>query len=187
MKKLLIVLSLAVMMTCLAAPIAMATPFTGAISFSGNDTLDNNNLTVATKFLTFTTVVVTNGAGQYLGVAPGTSTTFTPFTFRPANVPVVPLWTFTFGGSTYSFDATTMTVSYSSTGDLVLNGNGTAYITGFDASPGVWSISANTAGTTASFSSSTDVAAVPEPMSLLLLGLGLIGIGIARRKRLRDR
>jgi hypothetical protein len=180
MKKLFMVCSLVVTLVVVMAFNAMATPITGAISFSGTETQNNSSLSLATAFTSFTNVVVstTGGNGSYLPVNLGKAVTFTPFTFWPSlsPTPLVPLWTFVDGSKTYSFDATKVVVDFRNSNALGLEGTGIAYITGFDPTPGNWYFGANNAGGTASFSVSTAASAVPEPASLLLLGFGLAGL-----------
>jgi hypothetical protein len=157
-----------------------AIPIVGDISFGGSYTVDNPNLTIATKFITFSSVIVIPiEHGDYVGTA-GNSVTFTPFTFSPPTTPVVPLWTFTIGPTTYSFNALTMTVPYKSSSLLDIQGTGTAYITGRDPTPGIWNVTANKAGASFSFSSS---AAVPDGgTTVLLLGAALSALGLIKRR-----
>jgi hypothetical protein len=182
-RKLLMVSSWMVLLIGVTAFNAGASQFQGNISFAGNCLFDNNNLSIATQFTSFNNVVVTAVDGAYSGITTGSSgpsVTYTPFVFRP--VPGLPLalWSFVSGGKTYSFDATTMSVAFSNKGTLVVEGSGLAKITGFDNSPGDWSVTANNFGTTFSFSGGSS--AVPIPAAVWLLGSGLIGLAIIRRK-----
>jgi len=166
---------------------AMAIPIVGDISFSGTAVTDDpSSMLTSTQFTEFPNVTIAGaGEGSYDGITvlSGVDVTFTPFSFDPRILPIAPLWTFDFEGKTYSFEATGLTISDGRSADLIsMYGSGIAYITGYDATPGDWSVSANRSGTTASFSSSAGVNAVPEPASMLLFGTGLLGIGYARRK-----
>jgi hypothetical protein len=71
-------------------------------------------------------------------------------------------------------------------GDLSLRGTGTASITGFDDTPGVWILTFNTAdnGVTFSFSgSSAAVPGVPDGgTTLILFGVAMSVLGLIRRK-----
>lgn len=187
MKKFLVVCSLVAALSCFMAVNAVALPINGAISFSGTSIQSDTSLLVATAFTDFGTVVVseTGGTGDYSAVDAGQAVTFTPFTFRPFS-PVMPLWSFDFAGKTYSFDATGLTISPGTTlNTITMHGPGIAHISGLTDTPGNWYFSANGAGGTASFSASTDVAAVPEPGTMLLLGMGLVGIGTLGRRKLK--
>src|SRR5580700_8067570 len=83
----------------------------GSISFAGGATL-NGNLQTATAFTGYSSLSVLAGAetGSYSALNGGGSfggtLSFTPFNFT-ANT-VTPLWTVTFNGITYSFDATSV-------------------------------------------------------------------------------
>jgi hypothetical protein len=121
-------------------------------------------------------------SGDYSLVNFGQQATFTTFALSPLPSSITPLWTFTAGSKTYSYDATgvllTNPVGKTS---IDLSGPGIAYITGYDPTPGTWSLTANNAGgTTASFSASS--AAVPISSTIWILGSGLLGlIGIGKK------
>lgn len=158
----------------------------GALSFTGGYTVDNPNLSVATKFTGFNNVTVLVGSdyGAYAGTG-GSAVTFTPFTFNPAQSGVTPLWTFTISSTTYSFDATSIKVDFAAENVLALSGEGVAKIDGMDDTVGDWTITANKLDSSFSFSSSA--VAVPEPGTilagvLLLLPFGATTIRVLRRK-----
>ena len=186
MKKLFVVCSLVVALFGVMAFNAGASMITGALSLSGTSVQNNLDLIVATAFTSFSNVVVsgTGGNGDYAPALSGQSVTFTPFTFRPSLSPdpVVPLWTFAVGGKTYSFDATSLTISGSTFNTISMSGTGIAHITGFTDTPGNWYFSANGSQGTASFSASTQTSPVPLPAAMLLFGPGLAGLAAMRRR-----
>jgi VPDSG-CTERM motif len=162
---------------------AQAIPITGGISMAGGFTTDTGDVDTATAFTSFTNVVTTTGSGSYLSVPPTTSVTMTPFSFNPFSGPVTPLWSFVFGGATYSFDLNVLT-SVSQPGDdtLTIRGTGILMISGgtYDLTPGAWLFTGNQGGGTFAFSSSTS--AVPDGgTTVALLGIALAGIEGARR------
>lgn len=121
---------------------------------------------------------VTYGDGAYAGAA-GTLATFTNFTFDPFAAAVTPLWTFTVGTSTFSFDLESVSIVQQNSSFLSLSGSGTLMATGYYDTPGSWTFTGTGDSSIFTFASST----VPEPGTLALLGLGLAGMGLARRRR----
>jgi hypothetical protein len=170
-------------------PAVQANEITGSIGFGSlGVTINGSSLATASSF-TVTSPFITTETGVYSGVPTLTSVTFNGFQFNPPVASVTPLWTFTVGGVTYTFDATSVSDSYNATlNEWDIGGSGMVMATGYDTTPGTWNVNLSQSGASIVFDSSaasTASIAVPDGGStLLLLGGGFICVaGLARRKR----
>jgi hypothetical protein len=168
-----------------------AGPINGSINFDGIATSDTGMLGNASSLTITDTSVYPQELGSYAPVPTGTPAAFTPFSLTAAGV--TPLWTFTSGGLTYSFDATSIVVVKQTNAFLDLEGNGNANITGFTETSGMWSITDTVVGGKSVFvfgeateaGPSTGPNTVPDSgMTALLLGLGTGAIALYRKQRL---
>jgi len=172
----------------------------GDISFTGGADLDAP-LGSATKFTTIfgpggigsPQVLGGSQTGTYAAVAAGTQAAFPAFTFIPAPGSSFPLWSFNFGGQTYSFQADAITFVYQNglAGFLDIAGTGIASITGglYYDTPGTWSIvdTGQSSSPVFTFGAATQVVPppVPEPSAFALLAsfVPIIGAFAYRAKR----
>lgn len=174
------------------AGVAQGIPINGDISFVGKLELDDT-LANATEILGFSAPVsgmpnnpnddpvVQYGSqtGAYSAVPAGTPAAWQPFVFSPPDASVLPLWTFTIGGITYSFDALSVMVDQQDSTALHLSGSGIARITGYEDTAGTWSItSTEQNGATFTFGGSTSaISNVPDGgATFVLLAFGVIGV-----------
>jgi len=169
---------------------ASATFITGTVGFNGNVGIwDTDTAGYITNYangerLDFANVTTSavnpflpSNTGTYSGLD-GIATTMSSITYNPFYSVANPLWSFTSGTSTYSFELTSLNIVGPITdGFMSLAGRGTLMATGYQDTDGIWNWTAQT-GLTFSAGSS-----VPEPSTLALLGLGLCGLGFARRKQ----
>jgi hypothetical protein len=112
-----------------------------------------------------------------------TPVTFSGFQFNSSVVPSSPLWTFTIGATTYSYDATSISSSYNSAlQQWDIGGTGVAMVTGYTPTDGTWNVNLSESGSTIVFDSSAAVTAVPEASTLALMGSGIMFLaGIGRK------
>ena len=170
---------------------AQAYAFSGSVFMMGSvRTHQNagNTNTVSFKNPGWTVLAAPAPDGAYTGSA-GSAVTLTSFTYNnttlaitsPSTAPFL-LWSFAFGGHTYTFDLNTpLTSALSTSNQLLLGGTGTAFIDGGSASPAVWSLE-STSGGSFKFTATSSTSTVPDGGSAVaLLGIALAGIGGMRR------
>ncbi len=165
----------------LAGPTAFAGLITGTIDFTGTGIL-NAPIPSATAFTALSNVKVAHGTqtGDYIG-ADGASVTAHAFAFLPTLSPnPVTVWSFVFAGKTYSFSLVAPLTVIKTVGPaMTVSGSGTASITGFTDTPGLFMLTTQGRRVELSFSSATNVAEGGATMAML--GAGLLCLGIMRR------
>ena len=197
MKKLSLTLAVAFLATALTS-ISHAIPINGRIDIGAfNSTADVNMATNQVNFvggLGGFNAQVSNATGDYSGFAPtvvsSTKANYSNFNYSLPFAPVgQTIWQV--NATTYFALSSILFVDEGITGNtLSLTGLGTAYLTGKDATPGLWSFSAdrNQAAVLFSFSSTTQVPppaqGVPEGgSSFLMLGAAVFAVGLIARFR----
>jgi hypothetical protein len=170
---------------------AQAVPITGAIQFFGSSIASGPSGPPDTiHFINpWHSVAAT---GSYSVVLTGTNTTFNDFSFIGDGTAATligtdsPIWTFTIGATTYSFDLLTLTDGHVDAGSMGFSGTGIAHITGLDDTPASFGLEGDgTGGFNFQLSSSTTGATTPEggtTVVMLAFGLALIGIMTLRQK-----
>lgn len=121
---------------------------------------------------------VASATGDFSGLI-GAKINYADFTYSPLTV-VNPLWA-TVALGVASFDLLSITSIIEAPGlGLLLQGSGIAHLAGFTDTPGKWSFSSTTTGSSFDFSST---ATVPDGgTTAMLLGLGFLGAAGLRRK-----
>ena len=160
-----------------------ATQINGNISFAGAVTFDTTSLKTATMVNTWDMAFVTNGTGDFSGIAPLTHVDFvTPYVFNPPTA-YASLWTV--GG--FTFALTNPSIATQTKFSLQIFGNGFVSGNSFDQTPGTWSFSVTQSNghTEQQFSFQANSAAQPTPDSgstVALLGVGLMAVAAIRAK-----
>jgi hypothetical protein len=181
-----------------------AVQVTGTIQITGDVTLNTMSLLTATTatFVGAPDGDVVSGTLAYAAVPVGTDVDFNNFTFAATGPQVVaPLWSFTSGGLTYTFNLANITSITRSTpvpgtDTLGLTGLGTVNITGagspYELTNANWSfnLTDTSAGGNTTFvfafnnsNTATPSTTVPDGgLSVILLGAAMTGLALLRRK-----
>lgn len=187
--KLKIMAGMVIVMGCGAS--VQALPYIdGSITFNAQSAAVNGNFangTGETKFTSIVNPTVATDTQDYGAIPVSTAATFNLFTFSPLSAPN-PEWSVTFGSKTYSFTFSSVTTILAFPDFLSIAGTGTADITGYQPTPGTWTITDTKTGQSAiTFSSATSVAPVPDggmTASLLGLALGCGGLFVRKMQKL---
>jgi len=154
----------------------------GSLSLSGGFTPVNSSYSAvslgsATGIAFDSNATVDQGVGDFASTA-GHAATMTDFQFAPLSPNPVDVWSV--DGFTFSMDSVTLV--FQNATFLLLSGTGTVTGTGYDATPGNWEFSGQTANQATFSWSSSSATAVPVPAAMWLFGTGLLGMaGFSRR------
>ena len=166
---------------------AQAYAFTGTIAFDGSMT-QSTKKGVTTNHFVNPFITESGNTGAYAVVPGGVSATMTDFSFTGNNTPtpsllggpIIPQWTFTYLGTTYSFDLYVLTSAFSSRGAIAESGTGIAHIDGQTATA-TWSLDGT--GRNFNFSATVHTTATPDGgAAVALLGIALTGVEVLRRR-----
>lgn len=187
-------ISLITLGVLIAASSLQAIPITGTINMAGNVTLDTSSLQTAStaSFPVNPAGDVSGGTGSFASVTPfSTLVNFFGFNIATGSQNVAPLWKFTFGGSTYEFDLSSITSVTRSATDLLIKGLGSVSISGgtYDTTAANWSfdITDSSGGNSGTFQfgfSQSDTSIPDGGLTVAFLGFALVGIEGLRRKLL---
>lgn len=125
-------------------------------------------------------VVAGSQTGNYTAVPNGTEVQWSPFSFGDNSFL---LWKLTTpGGDVFSFKASSVLIVHQTDTFLDITGEGMASITGFDDTPGIWTITINKEGSQFTFGASTTVPQVPDAGNTVwLLGASMLGAVLIQR------
>jgi len=168
-----------------------ATQIYGSASFQGAVTT-SGNADSATTTISFTNPgwTIASGVGNYS--FPGTSVSFTSFSFSGTGDRAtllgsgMPEGRFTLGGRNYSFALTALVNAMLTNGTMFVSGTGIAHITGFDDTPASFTLQ----GSEQDFSFILSSAGLTDPPEFVpdtgsvvsLLGIALAGLEDLRRR-----
>jgi hypothetical protein len=163
-----------------------AVSITGAIEFFGSSVASGPSGPPATiHFIDpWHSVAAT---GSYNVVLTGTNTTFNDFTFVGDGTAAAligtdsPIWTFTLGATSYSFDLLALTDGHVDAGSMSFSGTGIAHITGFDDTPASFAFEGDGTGFNFQLSSSTTAATPEGGTTVVMFAFGLALVGIVKR------
>lgn len=170
----------------LAAQQGMANTITGQINMVGTATLNTTSLATATADVSNSgVIVVPTDNGSYAGLSGDAVTTFNGFSFTGGSA--TPLWSFTAGGLTYSFDLASDSIVSQSASFVNLAGVGTLNITGDPSVEGSWTFTLSSAGGASSptfqFGFDASNNSVPDGgLTVALLGGALTAMALVRSK-----
>ncbi len=171
---------IAIISACLSLITSQANQITGIIDFDGNVTY-NGPLATTTGISIISGVFVSGATEDFYPETGFSPVHFTPFIFTSIASTPIELWSFTHNGKSFSFTLNDCTPLYANH-SLTISGNGVITATGYEPTPGFWTLSSS-----GIFRFTSEVLSNPNIVpdgatTAILLGTSLFAMSIIRRK-----